>query len=204
MTQAGNPLHTYTLRALHLHQSNPQCARLLWLDLHQLPSPVCQIEFKAKGSKELCPVCQASAEPCPASQVCLSLPPPTPPARQESPHHPVRSTAGSPHGQTPRSCRVLDCNHGKSLRAHLTKQHKLTWEQDCQTHQRTICTRSRTACSLAPMYLLSNSGPFTDMKFAPLERANSAAIRVLPEPGIPYSTTPVCSFNGAFSNSSGY
>ena len=42
---------------------------------------------------------------------------------------------------------------------------------------------SRTDCSLAPMYLLSNSGPLTEMKFIPNWAATAEARRVFPQPG---------------------
>mmetsp|Transcript_28567 Transcript_28567/g.77052 ORF Transcript_28567/g.77052 Transcript_28567/m.77052 type:complete len:275 (-) Transcript_28567:1339-2163(-) len=49
----------------------------------------------------------------------------------------------------------------------------------------------RTARSLSPTYLFSSSGPLMDMKFAPLSCATALATKVLPQPGGPYSSTPV-------------
>ena len=52
---------------------------------------------------------------------------------------------------------------------------------------------SRTACSLAPMYLFKSSGPFILIKFNPISLAMTEAISVLPVPGAPYNNTPDCS-----------
>ncbi len=57
--------------------------------------------------------------------------------------------------------------------------------------------RSRTAASLAPMYLFSTSGPFTLMQRKP-QAATAADTRcVLPHPGGPYNSIPVRSRSGA-------
>lgn len=57
--------------------------------------------------------------------------------------------------------------------------------------------RSRTAASLAPMYLLSTSGPFTLTKRMPAAATAAATMWVLPHPGGPYSSTPVRNLKGA-------
>ena len=57
--------------------------------------------------------------------------------------------------------------------------------------------RSLTAASLAPMYLLRTSGPFTLMRRMPAAATAAATMWVLPQPGGPYSSTPVRSLNGA-------
>lgn len=44
-----------------------------------------------------------------------------------------------------------------------------------------------TDFSLAPIYLLSNSGPLTLMKFNPHSLATADANNVLPQPGYPYN-----------------
>ena len=61
----------------------------------------------------------------------------------------------------------------------------------------TRLNRSRTAASLAPMYLLSTSGPFTLTKRIPAAATAAATTCVLPQPGGPYSSTPVRSRSGA-------
>ena len=57
--------------------------------------------------------------------------------------------------------------------------------------------RSLTAASLAPMYLFSTSGPFTLTRRMPAAATAAATMWVLPQPGGPYSSTPVRSLNGA-------
>ena len=44
---------------------------------------------------------------------------------------------------------------------------------------------THTACSLAPMYLFSSSGPLTDTKRTAHSRATALAMSVLPQPGGP-------------------
>ena len=56
---------------------------------------------------------------------------------------------------------------------------------------------SRTAASLAPMYLFSSSGPFTLTKRRPAAATAADTICVLPQPGGPYSSTPVRRRSGA-------
>jgi hypothetical protein len=63
---------------------------------------------------------------------------------------------------------------------------------------------SRTAASLAPMYLLSSSGPLTDMKRMPVAAAAQLTACVLPQPGGPYSSTPVRRRSGAEDTSAAY
>jgi membrane protein required for beta-lactamase induction len=48
-----------------------------------------------------------------------------------------------------------------------------------------LSNRSRTDFSLAPMYLLRISGPFTEMKFRPHSFATALASNVFPHPGYP-------------------
>ena len=55
---------------------------------------------------------------------------------------------------------------------------------------------SLTACSLAPMYLFSSSGPLILMKLRPISFATTAATSVLPVPGAPYNSTPDCNLIG--------
>lgn len=57
--------------------------------------------------------------------------------------------------------------------------------------------RSLTAASLAPMYLFSTSGPFTLTRRIPAAATAAATMWVFPQPGGPYSSTPVRSLNGA-------
>ena len=57
--------------------------------------------------------------------------------------------------------------------------------------------RSLTAASLAPMYLLRTSGPFTLTRRMPAAATAAATMWVLPQPGGPYSSTPVRSLSGA-------
>lgn len=45
--------------------------------------------------------------------------------------------------------------------------------------------RTHTDFSLAPMYLFSNSGPLTLMKFRPHSFATAEASNVFPQPGYP-------------------
>ena len=47
-----------------------------------------------------------------------------------------------------------------------------------------------TALSDSPTYLLSNSGPLMEIKFALDSLETALATRVLPQPGGPYSNTP--------------
>mmetsp|Transcript_45859 Transcript_45859/g.114023 ORF Transcript_45859/g.114023 Transcript_45859/m.114023 type:complete len:246 (+) Transcript_45859:2383-3120(+) len=54
-----------------------------------------------------------------------------------------------------------------------------------------ILNSSRTLASDWPNHLLSSSGPFTDRKLAPLSRATALASSVLPQPGGPWSSTPL-------------
>lgn len=54
------------------------------------------------------------------------------------------------------------------------------------------------------MYLLSSSGPLTEMKCIPHSFATVEAIMVLPQPDGPYSITPERSRIGDDANSSGY
>lgn len=49
---------------------------------------------------------------------------------------------------------------------------------------------NRTARSLSPTYIFSNSGPLTDMKLIPASLAIALASNVLPQPGGPQSKTP--------------
>lgn len=56
-------------------------------------------------------------------------------------------------------------------------------------------------CSLCPIYLLSISGPFTDIKFSPQAPAIALASKVFPHPGGPYSSTPRARGIGEESNS---
>ncbi len=55
----------------------------------------------------------------------------------------------------------------------------------------TCLKRSRTAASLAPMYLFSSSGPLTPTKRRPAAATAAPTTCVLPQPGGPYSSTPV-------------
>ena len=57
--------------------------------------------------------------------------------------------------------------------------------------------RSLTAASLAPMYLFSTSGPFTPTKRMPAAATAAETTWVLPQPGGPYSSTPVRNLKGA-------
>jgi len=50
--------------------------------------------------------------------------------------------------------------------------------------------KAQTARSLSPTYLLSNSGPFIDMKLAFDSLLTAFATSVLPHPGGPKSSTP--------------
>lgn len=50
--------------------------------------------------------------------------------------------------------------------------------------------RSRTAASLAPMYLFNTSGPLTPTKRMPAAATAALTMCVLPQPGGPYSSTP--------------
>ncbi len=60
--------------------------------------------------------------------------------------------------------------------------------------------RSLTAASLAPIYLFSTSGPLTLTRRIPAAATAAAAMWVLPQPGGPYSSTPVRSLKGALSH----
>lgn len=62
---------------------------------------------------------------------------------------------------------------------------------------------SLTACSLAPIYLDNNSGPFMEISLRPHCLAAAAANSVFPVPGNPYNNKPDCRRNGAFSNNLG-
>eukprot|EP00160_Parvularia_atlantis_P006185 Unigene15378_Nuclearia_a/m.45974 Unigene15378_Nuclearia_a/g.45974 ORF Unigene15378_Nuclearia_a/g.45974 Unigene15378_Nuclearia_a/m.45974 type:complete len:361 (+) Unigene15378_Nuclearia_a:346-1428(+) len=64
--------------------------------------------------------------------------------------------------------------------------------------------RSRVACSDAPMYLLSSSGPLMLTKFRPHSRATADARNVLPHPGGPYSSRPERRRSGHCANSGAY
>lgn len=65
------------------------------------------------------------------------------------------------------------------------------------TSEQARLNRSRTAASLAPMYLLRTSGPLTLTKRMPAAATAAATVCVLPHPGGPYSSTPVRSRRGA-------
>mmetsp|Transcript_20134 Transcript_20134/g.36193 ORF Transcript_20134/g.36193 Transcript_20134/m.36193 type:complete len:217 (-) Transcript_20134:85-735(-) len=62
---------------------------------------------------------------------------------------------------------------------------------------------TRTDRSLSPTYLLSSSGPLTEMKLAPDSLAMALARRVFPHPGGPYNKTPAGSGSPNASNRSG-
>lgn len=57
-----------------------------------------------------------------------------------------------------------------------------------------------TACSEAPIYLLSNSGPFTEMNRSEHAAAAAPTICVFPQPGGPYKRTLDRNLNGACAN----
>ena len=57
--------------------------------------------------------------------------------------------------------------------------------------------RSRTAASLAPIYLFRTSGPFTLTNRRPEAATAAATACVFPHPGGPYSSAPVRRRNGA-------
>ncbi|EZF92163.1 hypothetical protein H113_06952 [Trichophyton rubrum MR1459] len=59
-----------------------------------------------------------------------------------------------------------------------------------------LSKRSRTLFSLAPIYLLRISGPFTLIKLRPHSPATALARSVLPHPGNPYSKSPERSRSG--------
>lgn len=62
------------------------------------------------------------------------------------------------------------------------------------THGRAARARAktrRTFASDSPMYMFSNSGPFTEKKFSAQDVATAFASRVLPVPGGPYNRMPV-------------
>lgn len=63
---------------------------------------------------------------------------------------------------------------------------------------------SLTACSLAPIYFESNSGPFTDINLIPHCLAAAAAKTVFPDPGGPYNSNPDCNLRGAPAKILGY
>ena len=71
-----------------------------------------------------------------------------------------------------------------------------TCTRGCTSEQARL-NRSRTAASLAPMYLLRTSGPLTLTKRMPAAATAAATVCVLPHPGGPYSSTPVRSRSGA-------
>ena len=63
---------------------------------------------------------------------------------------------------------------------------------------------SLTACSLAPMYLLSSSGPLMLMKLSPHSLATTPASSVFPVPGGPYRRSPDLKRNGHLENNAVY
>jgi hypothetical protein len=54
------------------------------------------------------------------------------------------------------------------------------------------------------MYLLSSSGPLILMKFNPVSFATALASKVLPQPGGPYSSSPLRSRSGTFRKRGSY
>ena len=50
---------------------------------------------------------------------------------------------------------------------------------------RALSNKLRTFASDSPNHIVNNSGPFTEMKFAPHSLATALAMRVLPQPGGP-------------------
>mmetsp|Transcript_35446 Transcript_35446/g.68456 ORF Transcript_35446/g.68456 Transcript_35446/m.68456 type:complete len:305 (-) Transcript_35446:774-1688(-) len=59
-----------------------------------------------------------------------------------------------------------------------------------------LAKASRTACSLAPIYLLRSSGPLMEMKCKRHSFATAEANSVFPQPGGPYKRIPDRNFSG--------
>ena len=66
-----------------------------------------------------------------------------------------------------------------------------------------LLNNSLTFLSLSPTHIVSISGPFTDMKFAPDSFATAFASKVFPVPGGPYNNIPFGGVTPILSNASG-
>jgi hypothetical protein len=64
----------------------------------------------------------------------------------------------------------------------------------------TLKTEILTACSDAPIYLFSNSGPFTEINRNEQAAAAAPTMWVFPHPGGPYNKTPDLNLKGASAN----